>query len=106
MFDFIVNREEIRETQQRTVQIESEGWEELLVVWLEELLYLFENDGFVLRRCTMRRLASTHLQAEISGETLDRFWHETKVQIKAVTYHLLRAESTDDGFLTQVIFDI
>jgi len=106
MFDFMVEREGVAPERRWSVRLEAEGWEDLLVAWLEELLYRYESEGVVPRTFHISEIASTHLVAEIEGEYLDPARHETRSQIKAVTYHQLRAEETGEGFVVQVIFDI
>jgi SHS2 domain-containing protein len=46
------------------------------------------------------------LKATISGEDFDSERHESKLLIKAATYHKLRIEKTDDTWEAEVIFDI
>jgi len=106
MFDVMVDRDQIEEVQTWEVRVEAEGWEDLLVVWLEELLYRYEMDLLVPHRCHIEELSPTHLLATLHGDRLDRAKHDTGVQIKAVTYHQLMAEETPEGFVVQVIFDI
>jgi SHS2 domain-containing protein len=106
MIGIMVTRSQIEPRESWSVGVEAAGWEDLLVTWLEEILYLFEMEGRVPHRITMAEITSNHLAATVQGERLDRTRHEVGVQIKAVTYHQLRAEETDKGFEIQVIFDI
>jgi SHS2 domain-containing protein len=107
MFDFIVtNRDTVELELDEELQVEADGWEDLLVAWLEELLYRFETDRFVPKVIAIRQIEHDLLVADLQGGTFDAARHETGVQIKAVTYHQLRAELTADGFQIQVIFDI
>ncbi len=107
MLDMIVvNRDAIAEAQSRQVGVEADGWEELLVAWLEELLYELEVEHLVPSSIVIRELSSDRLHAELRGESFDPDQHESGIQIKAVTYHQLVAEERDQGFQVQVIFDI
>ena len=106
MFDVMVDRDQIEEVRTWEVRVEAEGWEDLLVVWLEELLYRYEMDLLVAHRCHIVELSPTRLLATLHGDRLDRPKHDIGVQIKAVTYHQLVAEEAEEGFVTQVIFDI
>jgi SHS2 domain-containing protein len=40
------------------------------------------------------------------GEPLDRNRHALAHEVKAITYHRLKVEPTDDGWLAEVIVDI
>ena len=105
-FDVLVDRERVEERETRELSLRADGWEDLLVSWLEELLYWYEGERFVLRSARVREIEPERLVAEVRGERLDVERHEPGLQIKAVTYHQLRAEETSEGFLVQVIFDI
>ena len=106
MFDVMVDRDQIEDVQTWEIRVEAEGWEDLVVAWLEELLYRYEMDLLVPYRCHIAELSPTHLLATLHGDRLDRARHDTGVQIKAVTYHQLVAEETPEEFVIQVIFDI
>ncbi|PZR97969.1 MAG: archease [Chloroflexi bacterium] len=106
MFDIMVDRQAIRATERRTLRVGAENWEDLLLQWLQELLCMYELDRLVPASCSIREIGSNALLADLDGEELDLSRHATGPQIKAVTYHQLRAEETADGFAIRVIFDI
>jgi SHS2 domain-containing protein len=106
MFDAMVNREHIPPRERWSIRVIADGWEDLLVAWLEELLYLYETERAIPEACHITDIAPDHLEAELLGDYLDPTRDEQRVQIKAVTYHQLRAEETEEGFFVQVIFDI
>lgn len=106
MLDYMVERDQVPEAQERTLEITADCWEDLLVTWLEELLYLFESERFVPKRIELAELTPDRLQARLHGDTLDPERDETKIGIKAVTYHQLKAEEMEEGFAVRVIFDI
>jgi SHS2 domain-containing protein len=106
MFDILLDREQVVPAEQWQVHVGAGGWEDLVVFFLEELLYLYEARGLAVHACTITEIGENHLDAEMSGDYLTTERPERKVQIKAVTYHQLRAEQTPRGFEIQVIFDI
>ncbi len=77
----------------------------LLFDWLRELLYRFDAEHW-LYACFTVRIDDTGLTATIAGEPLDRSRHELQHEVKAITYHGLRVEPTDVGWLAEVIVDI
>lgn len=79
--------------------------EDLMVAWLEELLYRFEVEGFLPARADVE-LAGDALHATLRGETYAPDRHPVKVLVKAVTYHALAVRPTADGWTARVIFDI
>jgi len=79
--------------------------EDLMVEWLEELLYHFEVDGFLAARADVD-LSAEALCATLHGESYDPDRHPVKVLVKAVTYHALEVRPTATGWTARVIFDI
>lgn len=106
MVDFMVDRAGIEPAERRTVAVRGDGWEDLLVRWLEEILYLYESEGFVPQSVRVVDIDPDRIQGELLGAPLDPAHHELGIQIKAVTYHGLLAQETPEGFGAQVIFDI
>lgn len=83
---------------------------DLLLDWLEELLFLFDTRGLIGQP---KELAVTNnddgelcLEALISGEEIDPARHPVHIQIKAVTYHCLEVKQEGERWLGRVIFDI
>jgi len=84
---------------------------ELLVAWLEELLFDFEVEELLFSRAEVRVHdepgGGLHLEAVAHGEPYDPDRHPVKVLVKGVTFHHLEArQQTDGGWLGRVIFDI
>jgi SHS2 domain-containing protein len=107
MFDIMVpNRSAVEARHTWDIIVDAADYEDLLVTWLEELLYHYEIGRRVPADIDIADISATHLAASVRGEPLDQSRHETSVQIKAVTYHQLQAAQTTRGFEIRVIFDI
>lgn len=101
----------VEPARQRWIELAAETAEDLLVLFLEELLYLFEVDGLLFRRARVEIDEATtgeglSLAAVLEGEPYDPAKHPIKVLIKGVTYHRLAAEPRGGGWYGRVIFDI
>lgn len=86
------------------VVVDSQGIDrvDLLVRWLQEILYLIEVKGFRLRAVTIQRLTETLAIGVMQGAyTADPLTTE----IKAVTYHNLDITSIDNVFMATIILD-
>ncbi len=90
------------------VAIEAEGEtpEELLIHWLEEVLYLHFVKKYLFRNFKIESLGKKKLGAVARGELIDPKRHEVNFDIKAVTYHDLNIERVDDKLKVDIIFDI
>ncbi len=105
LFSLITELENVEETLHRDIEVTATDQENLLVAWLNELIYLFDVDNIVLRRFDILKLDSTRLKARIYGEKVDKSKHKLKTGVKATSYHMLKVEK-DDGCKVQVLFDI
>jgi SHS2 domain-containing protein len=106
MFDILTSADTIKEMDRFDLQVSASDIEELLVVWLDELLYRYETERLVFKRFIIDDMDDVSLRATVFGEKLDPARHEIKVEIKSVTYHQLKVERADDGWKVQVIFDV
>ena len=77
----------------------------LLFDWLRELLYHFDAEHLLLSRFAAR-VGEAGLTGSAWGEPLDRARHALSHEVKAITYHGLRVEPADGGWLAEVIVDI
>ncbi|MFH1262895.1 MAG: archease [Pseudomonadota bacterium] len=104
--DLLTDAEAILPKERRTIRLNAENKEDLLVRWLSELLFLFETERKLFARTTVTRLTETDLEAVVEGESFDSTRYEIRHEIKAVTYHALSIGPTADGWRAQVIFDL
>jgi SHS2 domain-containing protein len=91
----------------RKIEVELTGVdrEYLLFDWLKELLYRFDGEHLLFSRFSVQA-TDTGLTGMAWGEPLDRNRHALAHEVKAITYHRLKVEPTDDGWLAEVIVDI
>ncbi len=103
------NRVEERET--RTLELDEADEGLLLVAFLNELLFWFEQ-GWICRgaETTLRDAAPgesrLELAARISGEPYDPARHPVKVLLKAATYHGLEIARETHGYRARVVIDL
>jgi SHS2 domain-containing protein len=79
--------------------------EDLFFDWLNELLYTFHAEKELLREFEVR-IDGMRLEATASGSPIDLAVSAHLREVKAITYHGLKVERTDDGWLAEVIVDI
>ncbi len=91
------------------VSLAAPSLELLLVDWLNDLVFRFDVDEFVVARVSPRieqQQEEWKIEATIEGEHLEPSRHHVKLSIKGVTYHQLEIVKTESGFETSVVFDI
>jgi len=86
------------------LRIETQGIDrvDLLVRWLQEVLYLVEVKGFRIKELHIQKLLDTEIQAAAKGAYSGRLLEK---EIKAVTYHNLQIQEVDNAFVTTIILD-
>lgn len=94
----------IHETESRDIHLHSDSHEGLLILWLNELVFLFDAYGFVGKRITINLHKKT-LAAKIWGGIFDPDTNEKRLLIKAATYHRLSLKKNGNWEAT-ILFDI
>jgi SHS2 domain-containing protein len=77
----------------------------LLFDWLNELLFRFDTEHLLFGRFEVH-VHDGGLEGTAWGEPLDRLRHALDHEVKAITYHGLRVEREDGGWVAEVIVDI
>ncbi|MBU1912913.1 MAG: archease [Candidatus Omnitrophica bacterium] len=83
-----------------------DNYEEILVSWLSELLYIFNREKIYFNDFRILSLNDSGLKAEASGINIDLYQSNIYTEIKAVTFHNLKIEEDVDGFSCTIIFDV
>jgi SHS2 domain-containing protein len=91
--------------QELDVRLAGTDREYLLFDWLRTLLYHFDAEHWLFSRFEVH-VQDDGLVGAAWGEPLDRSRHELSHEVKAITYHGLKVERTQDGWLAEVIVDI
>ena len=79
---------------------------ELLVDWLQELLYLFETEHLVPLEYEFVTVGPREIKADVGFGRFEPGRDRTRVEIKAVTYHQLEVREAADGWVARFILDI
>ena len=106
LFWLLSEIEHVEATDQRTVHVEGSDLEDLLVNWLSELNFMHVTERMLFSEFAVGEMDEHSLEAEVRGEPIDPDRHTVYTEIKAVTYHQLAVEETEDGWSVQVIFDL
>jgi len=106
MFAIITDNSKIDSVGEYRIELKADSLEELLVDWLSELLFLNSAYNLVFGEFKVDLdEKKIRLNARVFGEEYNRNKHGYGVEIKAVTYHMLRIKKTYP-YEVQVLFDI
>jgi SHS2 domain-containing protein len=108
LFDVIVaNLDEVRCDQAEQISLVGDSTEDLLVTWLNELIFLSETRRWLYSDFRVELDASgRRLTATISGEPIDRARHVLDHEVKAATRHGVVLQKEPQGWVAEVILDI
>jgi SHS2 domain-containing protein len=108
MFEVMTDTSNIKPLMKREILLESEDEHALLYDWLSELIFLHDYEGLVFSQFTVRITPKDSetfiLHAEVWGEEFNRSNHESRDEVKAVTFHLMEIRE-ENGCMVQVILD-
>jgi SHS2 domain-containing protein len=107
MYALILDIDGVEQRQERVIELEGTSYEDLLVEFLLELVFLTETEGLVFSSFDVEELTENRLRARVRGEPFDTERHRSNnVMVKAVTRHMLEVARQDDGYRIQVLLDI
>ncbi|NBX76423.1 MAG: archease [Proteobacteria bacterium] len=90
------------------VLVESNTREELLALWLNEILQLFENNKFLPRQIYFSQFNGTKIKATLMGETYNPIKHGHITKLKSILPENLKLGTLNQGdniFFAQVLLD-
>jgi len=104
--DIITDAETIRARDEKKIDLQADSIEELLVRWLNELVFLFDTRGLLPTNFTIDFIDHRHLQATVRGESYDEKRHPIKTTIKGATYHQLEVIREQEIWSARIVFDL
>ena len=106
MFDIIADLEGLKTSTSIKIKLEAENPEELLIAWLDELLYNFYTKNIIFADFKILSLTKREIEAEAFGRHIGDKKSRLKTEIKAATYHGLKIEEKNKNYEVQIIFDV
>lgn len=91
--------------ERKKISLEGIDLEDLLVRFLNELIYLFSLKKVPLKIENMK-IEENRFEGEILLAPLTYELFEVKAELKAATYHNLKIEKKGKNFVTEVVFDV
>ncbi len=92
----------------KTVKVKAKGkdFEALLYNFLEELLVLFDGEGFFLSKVKRLNIDKKkfRLEAEVVGDNAENY--EMDIDVKAITYHDIFVKKEKGKWICQIVLDV
>ncbi|MCS7203910.1 MAG: archease [Thermodesulfovibrio sp.] len=105
LYSLITELNQVEQVEIREVELSEETLEELIIGFLNELIFIFDTYGFIGSKINLE-IENNKLKAKIYGEKFNPEKHERKLLVKAATYHNLILKKENDHWITEIIFDI
>lgn len=106
LYSLVTDIEKLGDEKTIDIDIKSDSAERLLVNYLNDLIFHLDTYGFVGKRIEIKDHAADKIRAVVYGEYFDPLLHESRLLLKAATYHNIKIEQNSNGWLIEVIFDI
>ena len=106
LFNVIVDLKTVTPRQEFKVKLTAESEEELLLKWLQELLFISETKHIFFSKFKVSSVTPKQFIAEAYGEPADLQKHSFGREVKAITRHQFRLVSGPPRYLAEVILDI
>ncbi len=107
-FEVMADTSTIKSQSKEEVELAAENLEELLFDWLAELIYLKDSQSILFGKfeVQIKEEEGYRLFASVWGEPADQKKHKVRVDVKAVTYHLLEVKQVEGKWIAKVVLDI
>lgn len=103
------NPESVAGKERREISVGANGPEELVFLWLAELIYLFDAFSFLFKGFEgeiKRERGKLSLRGAATGDIYDPSRHRPGTHVKAVTYHDMKIETGRKRTTITVLLDI
>lgn len=100
------NLNEINPSTKKEININGNNIEDLLIKLLDEIIFFFDTEGFLIKDCENITISNGSLKAVLMGENFKKEKHGIKLYLKAVTYHQLEVKQIKEGWEAKIYFDV
>ena len=104
LYDYMLASKPIPASARNIRITDASSLDDLLIRWLQEILFLFESEHFAMTNCTFDIHPPDSLAACLQGGQVSE--DAVMAEIKAATYHQLDVQHTPEGWVAQIVFDL
>jgi SHS2 domain-containing protein len=89
--DIMTDIDKVESKKSIEIRVEAENLDELLYLWLEEIIFRFDVEALLLSEFEVKEIAKdgTLLKGEGRGEEFNPDKHPQRLGIKAATFHMM-----------------
>ena len=106
MFDILADLDGLKGEIAQDFELTAPNNEELLISWLDELLYNFYTKHIIFYEFKVTEISGDLVRAKAFGRLVSENRNRLKTEIKAATYYNLKIIKRDDYYEVDIIFDV
>ncbi len=106
MFNIIADIKDVFPNRKLSLKLESDSLDELLYLYLSELLYLKDTERMIFSKFAVNIKGKFYLASDIFGMEIDELKNPPNIDVKAITFHRFKVKQTEDGYYAMVIVDL
>ena len=106
MFDILADLDGLTGEIIQDFELTAPNNEELLISWLDELLYNFYTKHIIFYKFEVTKISGDLVRAKAFGRPVSDNRNRLKTEIKAATYYNLKIIEKDDSYEVDIIFDV
>jgi protein archease len=106
MFEQITDVSRLNGKNKKRLSVTGIDRHDLIINWLRELLNFWTIDARLVMEVEIVNLDETRIEANIFYDSYTPGKYDINKDIKAVTYHGISVDKTNDGWEVTVIFDV
>jgi len=109
IFDETTDLKKVEEKKKKQIKLKADNIENLLYDFLSEILYIKDTDSFLFKKSNVKineKNKKYLLEADLSGEEINRKKHDLRNDIKAITLHMFKVEKTKEGYKAVIVVDV
>ena len=88
----------------KKIKVSGKDTESLLYNFLEEFLFLFDSEGFILSKINKIKIKDNELEADVIGDNVKNY--KISQDVKAITYNSMFVKKEKGKFIIQVVLDV
>ncbi|AOL15801.1 archease [Sulfolobus sp. A20] len=107
VFEIMTDTTKVQPLEYREVFLNGYDLENLLYKWIEELLYYYDTELMLFSKFDIViNEENMVLQGKAWGERFNEAKHERRTLVKAMTYHEMSIQRSDNRFIITFVVDI
>jgi len=104
LVEVMTKKTKIKAIIKKKIKVEGKDNESLLYSFLEEFLFLFDSEGFVLSNVNKIKIKDRKLEAEVVGDKAENY--KISQDVKAITYNSMFVREEKGNVIIQVVLDV